>query len=128
MVNPKELTKREKSLLQRAYHLHHQLGNISDSKIIKLLDHNGIVDCPITKAEYTWMRKLMGPCIYCQREKQTQDHQQSITIDDHYPTKDKEDVIFDDIFYLKGSATKEPYMLTILYIIYIIYYILYSKD
>jgi len=56
----------------------------------------------------------MGPCLHCQRGKQTQDHQNAITIDDNYPTQDKEDILFADIFYLKGSPSKEPYMLTVL--------------
>jgi hypothetical protein len=60
------------------------------------------------------MRQRMGPCLHCQCGKQTQDHQNSITIDDTYPTLDNEDILFADIFYLKGSPTKEPYMLTVL--------------
>jgi hypothetical protein len=48
------------------------------------------------------------------RGKQTHNHQNPITITEYYPTKDKEDVIFADIFYLKGSTLKEPYLITIL--------------
>jgi hypothetical protein len=48
------------------------------------------------------------------RGKQTHNHTHAVTIDDHYPTNDNEDVIFADIFYLKGSTNKEPYLLTIL--------------
>jgi hypothetical protein len=113
-IKNKQITQREKDILKRAYHLHHQLAHMSDAKILKLLQHNGIIDCPVTVGQYTMMRNLMGPCLHCMRGKQTHNHQHSITIDDHYPTKDKEDVIFADIFYLKGSTLKEPYLLTIL--------------
>jgi hypothetical protein len=55
-------------------------------------------------------RRHIGPCLHCQRSKLTQDHTNSITIEQHYPTEDHEDNIFADIFYLKGAGNKIPYL------------------
>jgi hypothetical protein len=70
---------REKGILHRAYLLYHQLGHMGDDKILKLLQHDGIIDCLVTHGEYSLMRRLMGPCIHCLRGKQTHNHNHAVT-------------------------------------------------
>jgi hypothetical protein len=41
-------------------------------------------------------------------------HQDAITIEQLYPTEDHQDILFSDIFYLKGSTVKDPYLITVL--------------
>ncbi len=111
-VDTNTLSKREQLLLKRAQYLHCLLGHSSDDRIIKLLTLNKIIDCPITASEYKWMRSIIGPCLDCLRAKMTISHQDAITIEQLYPTEDHQDILFSDIFYLKGSTVKDPYLIT----------------
>ncbi len=107
------LSKREQLTVDTALSLHERFGYCGDDRLINIINSNKIINCPITAKQYIKARQHAGPYLHCLRGKLTQDHQNSITIDQYYPTEDNEDNIFADIFYLKGATTKTPYLLAV---------------
>ena len=101
---------REQKIIDQAISLHERCGHCGDDRVVRLINSGKILNCPISAKQFLYARRYIGPCLHCQRSKLTQDHTNSITIEQHYPTEDHEDNIFADIFYLKGAGNKIPYL------------------
>ena len=107
------MSKREQNIQDMAISLHERFGHCRDDRLIRLINSGKILNCPITSKQFMQTRKRIGPCLHCSRGKLTQDHTNAITIDQHYPTSENEDNIFSDIFYVKGSSVKTPYLISV---------------
>jgi len=109
-----QISKREEILIDEADRLHTVLGHPGDIALCKLLDNGGILNCPVTSDHVRLLRKHRGKCPICERAKAMVSNQDSIKIAKHYPTNDKEEILYTDIFYLKGDKKKVPYLVTVL--------------
>jgi len=120
IINPKDikgitlaLSKREEDIIDEAYRLHDIMGHPGDGPLSKLIEKGGIINCPVTCEHVKLLRKERGPCPICIRSKSTVSNLDGISISDYYPTRNKEDVLFVDIFYIKGDKNKVPYLLAV---------------